>query len=255
MGIGFFRRARIASEAFLDIENWREVLPRAAAGEAVTEIRLRDGSVITAPPENTLWPIFSNTWYHCSYTKHCRIPKNAVVVDVGANVGVFSLFASRVARLVYSLEPASSNFSRLVSNVSRHRNTVPLRLACAARDGRAVLNLSGEPIAFSLKTDACQGEQEMVDVISLSSLFDRYKISCCDFLKLDCEGSEFDIILESEPSLFERITRIVLEYHDHLSDKFSHHDLLRRLESLGFRATAYDPSGNHGMIAAVRLRQ
>jgi FkbM family methyltransferase len=253
MGISFFRRAKIASEAFLDIENWRQVLPRAAAGEAVTEIRLRRGSVITASPENMLWPIFSNTWYHLSYTKRCTIPKNALVVDVGANVGVFSLFAGRVARLVYSLEPASSNFSRLVSNVSRAKNIIPLQLACAARDGRAALDLSNEPIAFSLKTNALQGKREMVDAVSLSTLFDRYNISRCDFLKLDCEGSEFDIILGSEKSLFERITRIVLEYHDHLSEKFSHQDLLQRLEALGFRATAYDRNGSQGMIAAVRL--
>jgi FkbM family methyltransferase len=253
MGISFFRRARIASEAFLDIENWRQVLPRAAAGEAVTEIRLRRGSVIKAPPENMLWPIFSNTWYHLSYTKHCAIPKNALVVDVGANVGVFSLFASRVARLVYSLEPASANFHRLISNVSQVSKIIPLRLACAAQDGCGALDLSDDPIAFSLKTNTLQGKQEMVEVISLSTLFDRHNISRCDFLKLDCEGSEFDIILGSERSVFEGITRIVLEYHDHLSEKFSHHDLVQRLEALGFRAKAYDRNGSHGMIAAVRV--
>lgn len=253
MGISFFRRARIASEAFLDIENWRQVLPRAAAGEAVTEIRLRNGAVITASRENMLWPIFSNTWYHLAYTKHCTIPRNGLVVDVGANVGVFSLFAGRVGRLVYSIEPASSNFSRLESNVAGSRNIIPLHLACAAQDGRAGLSLSGEPIAFSLKTHEDQGKHEMVDVISLGTLFDRYNISRCDFLKLDCEGSEFDIILGSEPALFKRISRIVLEYHEHLSDKYTHQDLLRRLQGLGFRATAYDPIGSHGMIAAARL--
>src|SRR5207245_291130 len=189
---------------------------------------------ITAPPENRLWPIFSNTWYHSSYTKHCAIPRNALVVDVGANVGVFSLFASRVARVVYSLEPASSNFSRLVSNVARVQNIIPLHLACASQDGRAALDLSGEPIAFSLKTKGLEDKREMVDAVSLSTLFDRYNISRCDFLKLDCEGSEFDIILESEQSLFGRIACIVLEYHDHLSERFSHQDLLRRLETLGF---------------------
>jgi len=83
-------------------------------------------------------------------------------------------------------------------------------------------------------------------------LFERFNISRCDFLKLDCEGSEFDIILDSDPSLWCRVTRIVMEYHDHVSDRFSHRDLLQKLETLGFRTTAYNANGTYGMIAAVR---
>jgi hypothetical protein len=67
------------------------VLPRASAGKTVTEIRLRRGPVISATPEHSLWPHFSDIWYHQSYTKHFSIPSDSVVVDVGANVGVFSL--------------------------------------------------------------------------------------------------------------------------------------------------------------------
>jgi hypothetical protein len=89
-------------------------------------------------------------------------------------------------------------------------------------------------------------------VVCLATFFERYRINHCDFLKLDCEGSEFDIILESEPSIFKRITRIVMEYHDHLSEKFFHYDLLERLESLGYQARAYSPNGNLGMISAIR---
>ena len=252
MELGFLRRARIAGHAFSDIANWREVLPRATVGKSVTEIRLRNGSIIKAPPENALWPHFSDIWYHLSYTKHCAIPPNSLVVDIGANVGVFSLFAARAARVVYSLEPASSNFSRLVSNASHTQNIVPLNLACAGRDGRASLDLSDNPVSFSLMTSRSPDRHETVDVIELGTLFERYKIGQCDFLKLDCEGSEFEIILNSEPSLMGRITRIVMEYHDHLSEGFSHRDLLQKLDKLGFHTTAYNPNGACGMIAAVR---
>lgn len=252
MGMDFFRRARIAGRAFSDIANWRDVLPRAAAGESVTEIRLRNGPIITAAPETALWPHFSDIWYHESYTKHCTIPRDSLVVDIGANVGVFSLFAARSARLVYSLEPSSSNFNRLVSNVSHTQNIAALNLACTGRDGRASLDLSSDPVSFSLMTNRCSDRQETVDTISLGTLFERHKISHCDFLKLDCEGSEFEIILDSDPSLMRRMSSIVMEYHDHLSERFSHRDLLQRLELLGFQARAYNPHGTYGMIAAIR---
>jgi len=248
---GFFTRAKIAGLAFLDIANWREVLPRAAAGETVTEIRLRDGTVITAPPENALWPHFSDVWYHSTYTKRQPIPRGAVVVDIGANVGVFSLFAARTARMVYALEPASSNFSRLVANTSRAQNVAPMRMACGGNDGSAVLDLSSNPVSFSLMTHS-SGNSETVEVVTLASLFDRLKIAKCDFLKLDCEGAEFDIILNSAPALIRGIPRIVMEYHDYLSERFSHRDLLQRLESLGFRVRIYNHHETYGILEAIR---
>lgn len=252
MQTGFFRRARIASEAFLDIGNWREVLPRAATGETVTKIRLRRGPTIRASAEHTLWPIFSDIWYHSAYTKHHAIPRNGIVVDVGANVGVFSVFASRVARCVYALEPAPSNFRQLVSNVSNVQNIVPLNLACAAQDGRAELDLCLDAVSFSLKTTGLPDKRMSVEVVCLETLFARCGIVWCDFLKLDCEGSEFDILFESNPTIFKRIGCIAMEYHDHLSSRFSHQDLLQRLNTLGFAANAYNPNGTLGMIAGVR---
>lgn len=252
MNISFFRRARIAGQAFLDVANWAEVLPRAASGKTITKIQLRNGSILTAVPENALWAHFSDVWYHQSYTKFCPIPQNSLVVDVGANVGVFSLFAARSARLVYALEPASSNYSRLVPNTSQVENIFPLNYACAAHDGHASLDVSGSPVAFSLMTSSSAASRESVDVISLATLFERFGIDRCDYLKLDCEGAEFEIILESDPSLLNRIHRIVMEYHDHLSNKYSHVDLLERLKILGFQVSSYNPSGTCGMIAAAR---
>jgi FkbM family methyltransferase len=174
------------------------------------------------------------------------------VVDVGANVGVFSLFAARFARVVYALEPASSNYSRLVPNTSRVHNIVPLKFACAAYDGSGSLDVSGIPVTFSLLTNSSAATQECIDVISLATLFERYTIDRCDFLKLDCEGAEFEIILQADPSVLNRVRTIVMEYHDHLSRNYSHVDLLEKLKSLGFQASSYNANGTYGMIAASR---
>jgi len=252
MDIDVLRRARIAGQAFWDIANWRDVLPRASAGKSVTEIRLRSGAVLTATPEHSLWPHFSDIWYHRSYTKHFSIPPGSVVLDVGANVGVFSLFAARKAGIVYALEPSSSNFSLLRSNTAGAKNIVPLNLACARADGEASLDVGSDPVSFSLAAASGSNRRETVELISLRTLFERYRIERCHFLKLDCEGCEFEIIMDSDTSLLQRIERIVMEYHDHRSTKFSHRDLLRSLGQLGFAAVSYNPNGTHGMIAAIR---
>lgn len=248
-----FRRATIAAHAVMDVANWREVLPRASSGKPVTEIRLRRGPVIAGTPQHSLWPHFSDIWYHRSYTRFASIPGNSAVVDVGANVGVFSLFAARMARVVYALEPSSSNFSLLKSNTAHAHNVVPLNVACGSQDGRASLDVGSDPVSFSLAAQSPSANRETVEVVNLATLFDRYNIARCDFLKLDCEGCEFEIILDSDPNLLGRVDRIVMEYHDHLSARFSHTDLLRALRQLGFETTAYNPNGTYGMIAARRL--
>jgi FkbM family methyltransferase len=62
--------------------------------------------------------------------------------------------------------------------------------------------------------------------ISLQKIFDENSIEYCNFLKLDCEGAEYEII-ENLPSVyFERIEKIVIEYH--MAD--SHPELLSRLK-------------------------
>jgi hypothetical protein len=114
------------------------------------------------------------------------------------------------------------------------------------------LVVSGPPVTFSLLTGSSAATQETIDVISLATLFERYTIDRCDFLKLDCEGAEFEIILQADPSVLNRVRTIVMEYHDHLSRNYSHVDLLEKLKSLGFQVSSYNAHGTYGMIAASR---
>ena len=72
-------------------------------------------------------------------------------------------------------------------------------------------------------------------------------------MKSDCAGADFAIILQSDPSVPNRVSRIVFEYHDYLSTEYSHVAPLERLESLGFQCLSYNPNETYGMIAAFKL--
>jgi hypothetical protein len=70
-----------------------------------------------------------------------------------------------------------------------------------------------------------------VDVVSFDELMDEF--TDVSLVKLDCEGSEYEIVLHSSPRAWERVRRVVIEYHavpgrDPL-------DVVERLESLGLR--------------------
>ena len=58
-----------------------------------------------------------------------------------------------------------------------------------------------------------------------------------DFLKLDVEGAEYDILLNCPDEMLTKVRRIVMEYHEFDADKRNHEDLVKRLNSQGFTVT------------------
>lgn len=55
----------------------------------------------------------------------------------------------------------------------------------------------------------------------------------CDLMKLDCEGAEYPILFNAPETIFDRIERMVMEYHDNVSG-YIHHDLVQFLTNKGF---------------------
>jgi FkbM family methyltransferase len=85
---------------------------------------LPDGTEVRHQNEAETRHFYHDIFEQRSYVKHgLRIRDRACVFDVGANIGLFTLFASREARgvRIYSFEPAPPLFAILAANVERHR--------------------------------------------------------------------------------------------------------------------------------------
>jgi hypothetical protein len=65
-------------------------------------------------------------------------------------------------------------------------------------------------------------------------MFAQNGIETCDLLKLDCEGAEYPILLNTPSALFARIHRIILEYHSSTTSA-EHVALVKYLEQAGYR--------------------
>jgi FkbM family methyltransferase len=145
------------------------------------------------------------------------ISSDAVVVDVGANIGVFSLFAlAKGARLVHALEPCAESFEILSRNIrvnAAEGRIQPERLVVAATSGDMVKF----PVASSRENAVIKGETtvkfQMTPTETLEDLLDRYGLQSVDLLKLDCEGAEREILLSTPPTVWRRIRDIRLEFH------------------------------------------
>jgi len=159
-----------------------------------------------------------------------QIEPGDVVIDVGAHIGSFAIYAASLGAKVIAFEPATVNFDLLLRNIELngydkdHQDEPHLRGA-------------GRFPRYSIKTQkagimAFGGEQtlyirqgnfggcsfyakgilsEEVATITLKKLIEAYAFGGCDFLKIDCEGAEYDI-LKGFPH-FDKVERIALEYH------------------------------------------
>jgi FkbM family methyltransferase len=174
-----------------------------------------------------------------------------VCVDVGANVGYFTLLASRLvgpAGRVYAFEPAPLAYAALAANLGRNDavNVTAERVAVGAEEGTAVLHEATEGSnrgASSLRRvpEASLGARERVDVSvdvrPLAALLRDGDLPRLRLVKIDVEGYEGEVLRGLDP-IFERGFRpaVIVEVHaglapetvDAVADFWTRHGLRAR---------------------------
>ena len=156
--------------------------------------------------------------------------KNKLVVDVGACTGDTSIyFAICGAKKVIAIEPYPKNFEMLEKNIEINHleKLINIKLAgCASESSYITIDPN-----FKSTMRSNLKEFETGIKIPLVSLIDIIKDE--DFtdgiLKLDCEGCEYDVILESSKSLLQKFSHIQIEYH------MGYENIKQKLESCGFK--------------------
>ena len=146
--------------------------------------------------------------------------ENSTVVDVGANVGYFSLWwLSRFPRSkVIAVEPMPNIFSLLDRNKALNPDKNFHLVNCAVRNqtGSIILNFDRSDsftTAASVMKNIRGRDEISVKAISLKQLMADFGLSRIDFLKLDCEGSEYDILYHCDGVLLDSIRCIAMETH------------------------------------------
>ena len=164
--------------------------------------------------------------------------RGSIVVDVGANVGTFSLYHAGYGARVYAFEPQATPFRRFqraiaLSGLSAVIGAAPL--AVADYDGRGSLDTSNPSTTMATLRETALGGA--IVVARLDSVLDG--LSHVDLLKIDTEGAE-DVVLAGARSLLSRTDRVILEYHD--ADKYTVCQAV--LRAAGFTIVAQDvPDG------------
>ena len=147
------------------------------------------------------------------------VQRDTVVVDIGANIGMFSLFAAfSGATKVYAFEPNQAAYSCMLKNIERNGvqgRIAPYRHAVTSRSNEIVIiPKAASPQNRIAHECAPDGEHESVSTISLDEIVRSEGMPRIDLLKMDCEGCEYDILGGTSSSTFSRVGRVILEYHD-----------------------------------------
>lgn len=140
-----------------------------------------------------------------------KIEEDDVVIDVGAHIGVCTLKAAKKARkgLVVAVEPYPPNFKLLRTNLRMNRleNVVPLNIALADYNGEAKLYIALHTYSHTISdnmtkaTDAISNKKMKVKVRTLDSLIKELGVKRVNFIKIDAEGAELNILKGADNTL------------------------------------------------------
>ncbi|MGV8150747.1 MAG: FkbM family methyltransferase [Candidatus Woesearchaeota archaeon] len=169
-----------------------------------------------------------------------KIKNTSVVVDIGANIGTFSVLAARKSRILIAVEPEKKNFGHLSRNIMQNslRNVILVNAAVSKKDGADYLFLNGDS-SHSLY-HKISSKKIRVKVKTLNTIMRENGIDRIDCLKMDCEGAELDILHHCP---LKKIDNIMMEVHVNMYTK-NHKgvdELIGLLESNHFKVSHSEP--------------
>lgn len=186
-----------------------------------------------------------------------NIDKDDVVIDVGAHIGLFSLFISQYCKhgKIFSYEPIKENFNILKENLELNniKNIIPFNFAVSNQSGKSKIFINFDDSAHSIFNSG----KDFIEVnsITIKSIFDQNKIENCNLLKLDCEGAEYEIVDSISKEYFLKIDKIMIEYHLANENPELFKKLIQTLNDNLFKIKIEKISDGMGMIYAINMNK
>lgn len=219
---------------------WRDRAGLGRGAPVAYRVRLPDGAggrrsdhvVLRAEANGHDVCAINEVWLGDAYTGPVddgRVPPvdDTVVVDLGANRGFFSVFASRVlgAAHVICVEPEPANLALLEANLAGNDVSATVIAGAATVEGgsRVVLHQSespllhtivppGEAAAHGVDDGRYRGEQLEVDAHAVADVLGKAAaVGPIGLLKIDTEGTELDLLAGAPADALEPVRYLVAE--------------------------------------------
>ena len=177
---------------------------------------------------NLDYKVVDETWNENVYRLHeHQFKDNGVFLDIGANIGSVSLYVDNFNKArdegnkikVYSVEPEPNNLSLLKENIKNNPTeniTVINNAIWHEKKAVFITNQGGN----SSIIDGSYAESVEVLAITIQNFIDLYSIDEIDVAKIDIEGAEFDLIINTPPETLAKIKYITLEFDKSFDGRF-----------------------------------
>lgn len=169
---------------------------------------------------------------------------DSVIVDIGANIGLFSLYIYPKAKCIYAIEPTNDHFKVLQGVSESFTKIQPFRLAIHNWNGFSKLfldntNYTGNHISKTGSVD--------VKTRKLLAFFKENNITQVDLLKMDIEGGEREVILldDTVDDALKICGRIFIETHLKQEET---NLIIEKICGLGFKYFAGVKENSHYFI-------
>ena len=176
-----------------------------------------------------------------------KINNVGVALDVGANIGIVSIWLSRRAKRVYSFEPDTSNaeFARHNLKLNNVSNVDLRELAVGKQSGQADFHVreSFGHHGMQPKHITKVSQTRKVDVVTLDEFCSQNEIQEISVLKIDTEGGELDALTGFENYLSNNKVKMIIFEHAPVlleSDRDSRLAVFNYLTNFGYKIYSLD---------------
>lgn len=223
------------------------------------EVKLPNGYIVYCRNKEELNFLYEEIFENKMYMKHgISLEDNSIVIDAGANIGMFSIFISTSFKgcKLYSFEPIPQTFEVLKKNAELYKNITAINSGLSNYIGEAEFSYFPTVSTDSVQIKYRENHEEdlrygianhykkrisdeivlkrFVDHVmskkilnetickcrmtTLSEMINLYNIKHIDLLKIDVEKSEFEVLEGIDEGTWNKISQVVMEVHG-LSDE------------------------------------
>lgn len=174
------------------------------------------------------WVVTENVIIDQYHLRDINQRKIETIVDIGGNIGSFTINISRKYRRarVLTFEPDPVNFDFLKENIILNHLEKRVKIINAA-----ITDSNAKKVRLYTSRDAATGSSKVksklyIEVNNISISLVGKQIKGNAMLKMDIEGGEYDFFTKENLALLKKFKVIVLEYHD-INKKLNHNTLIR----------------------------
>lgn len=168
------------------------------------------------------------------YGDYVDVEKGDVVIDIGFNYGVFAIKSLyNGASKIYGFEPNNHVYEICKQVYDNHNLIEVFNFGVSDKNDKVVFRQGKSSLTSSIYGDVEDYETSYeVNTIILTDFLFFHNIDKIDFLKVDCEGSEYDIFSSIPDSILSQIKKIHVEFH--YNDGVKVNQIIQKLEKNNF---------------------